>query len=294
MTSVAISTDLQSLLPTLVGPVPPELIHLATSLLAQSRSRISNLKPTEEVARSYACAHIACERLKNSLDLPPLKPRPPLPKKAYEGLLSHFRKSLPATTTRTRKKVEPVETDEIDAAFEDEMAAMCDELGVVPEAAQYIISGLKLTEHQQSERYSLALALTCIVFDNLSIPGVEEKVGGITWVRQATKDTVQVVLAKLNAINTALKGKGNAQVARNTLVKWVKSASEEPTWRLWVRSIPDGIGLVPFRPKKEVLWKRNRMLQDRVDYLSQERQEAYERWKEDVLRRCENIDGVTA
>lgn len=62
MASAAISSDLQSLLPTLVGPIPSELVNLATSLLAQSRSRISNLKPTEEVARNYVCAHLACER----------------------------------------------------------------------------------------------------------------------------------------------------------------------------------------------------------------------------------------
>lgn len=58
------STDqsLQSLLPTHNGAFPPQLADLAGSLLAQSRHRVSTLKADEEVARPYACAHIACDR----------------------------------------------------------------------------------------------------------------------------------------------------------------------------------------------------------------------------------------
>lgn len=53
---------LNNLIPTLTGPLPPELIELAVSLLAQSRSKASSLKADEEIARSYACANLACER----------------------------------------------------------------------------------------------------------------------------------------------------------------------------------------------------------------------------------------
>lgn len=53
---------LRSLLPTHNGPFPPQLTDLAGSLLAQSRHRASALKAEEEIARPYACAHIACDR----------------------------------------------------------------------------------------------------------------------------------------------------------------------------------------------------------------------------------------
>lgn len=53
---------LTSLVPSLSGPIPPELADLAVSLLAQSRSKASSLKPEEEIARIYVCAHLACER----------------------------------------------------------------------------------------------------------------------------------------------------------------------------------------------------------------------------------------
>ncbi len=53
---------LNGIIPSLSGPLPPELVELATSLLAQSRNKASSLKADEEIARSYACANIACER----------------------------------------------------------------------------------------------------------------------------------------------------------------------------------------------------------------------------------------
>ena len=59
----AIIQALQGLVPTISGPLPPELVNLATSLLAQSRNKASNLKAEEEIARTYACANLACERL---------------------------------------------------------------------------------------------------------------------------------------------------------------------------------------------------------------------------------------
>jgi origin recognition complex subunit 6 len=57
-----IEQALTNLIPRHSGSLPPELIELASSLLAQSRNKCSNLKAEEEVARSYACANLACER----------------------------------------------------------------------------------------------------------------------------------------------------------------------------------------------------------------------------------------
>ena len=57
----AIDQALTSLLPTLNAP-PAALANLSASLLAQSRAKAGNLKPGEEISRTYACTHIACER----------------------------------------------------------------------------------------------------------------------------------------------------------------------------------------------------------------------------------------
>lgn len=58
----SVEQSLTSLIPHLNGPIPSELVELASSLLAQSRNKASNLKADEEIGRTYACANIACER----------------------------------------------------------------------------------------------------------------------------------------------------------------------------------------------------------------------------------------
>lgn len=95
MAATSVETSLSSLLPTLNGNLPPELTHLATSLLAQSRTRL-NLKPNEEIARPYACAEIAYKRLKSRLKLPSTHGRPPVPPRVYAKLLDLLEKGLQA------------------------------------------------------------------------------------------------------------------------------------------------------------------------------------------------------
>lgn len=53
---------LLSLLPTQNSDLPPPVVELARSLLAQSRNKVSTLKADEEIARAYACSHLACDR----------------------------------------------------------------------------------------------------------------------------------------------------------------------------------------------------------------------------------------
>jgi origin recognition complex subunit 6 len=62
MNKKAVERDILGLLPSITLPLPHELTDLAVSLLAQSRSKASSLKPEEEIARGFACSHIACER----------------------------------------------------------------------------------------------------------------------------------------------------------------------------------------------------------------------------------------
>ncbi|ELQ39737.1 hypothetical protein OOU_Y34scaffold00487g82 [Pyricularia oryzae Y34] len=60
-----------SLLPTLnSAELPPQLVDLAGSLLSQSRHLLSSLKADEEIARTYACAHIACDSILPNISTP--------------------------------------------------------------------------------------------------------------------------------------------------------------------------------------------------------------------------------
>ncbi|KAI0406397.1 hypothetical protein F4802DRAFT_113762 [Xylaria palmicola] len=92
--SRTLEPTLYSLLPSYSTALPEPLLELASSLLAQSRHSAGALKVDEEVARLYACAHIACERLKISLDLPPIQVRPPIPPRLYKRLYAHLENVL--------------------------------------------------------------------------------------------------------------------------------------------------------------------------------------------------------
>lgn len=120
--SRAVQNDMICLLPSITLPLPTELVNLAVSLLAQSRSKASTLKQDEEIARGYACAHIACERyqylpfrcfniltvhrLKQALDLPTIVPRPPCPPRTYKKVFTYLNTVLAA-----KRKAEPAEPE---------------------------------------------------------------------------------------------------------------------------------------------------------------------------------------
>nr|POE90367.1 hypothetical protein CFP56_71092 [Quercus suber] len=76
--------------------LPPELVQLSTSLLAQSRSKAASLKPDEEIARIYACCNIACERLRGKFGLDIAKTNPPTKPRVYSKLYAYLDGALNA------------------------------------------------------------------------------------------------------------------------------------------------------------------------------------------------------
>ncbi|RDL37250.1 uncharacterized protein BP5553_04683 [Venustampulla echinocandica] len=92
--SKPVEQALSNLIPRHPGALPPELIDLARSLLAQSRAKVSNLKAEEEIGRT----------LKTTLNLPPIEPRPPIPPRVYNKLYIYFNTLLPASTSRRKSR----------------------------------------------------------------------------------------------------------------------------------------------------------------------------------------------
>ncbi|PLN83929.1 origin recognition complex, subunit 6 [Aspergillus taichungensis] len=86
MNNRPVEQALATLVPTHANDLPSELVSLALSLVAQSRSFASSLRPEEEIARPFACSEIACRRLSRKLKLPPLLGHPPCPPRAYKNL----------------------------------------------------------------------------------------------------------------------------------------------------------------------------------------------------------------
>ena len=113
-----IEQALNNLIPRHPGSIPPELIELASSLLAQSRSKISNLRAEEEIGRTYACANLACERYfplpsttfsySQSLDLRQSSTSPP------SSLVHHApqKSTRSSMDTSTRSSILPLLADE--------------------------------------------------------------------------------------------------------------------------------------------------------------------------------------
>ncbi|KAH0289452.1 hypothetical protein M436DRAFT_64466 [Aureobasidium namibiae CBS 147.97] len=104
-----IEQALITLVPTL-NSLPQELIDLSTSLLAQSRNKASSLKPEEEIGRTYACAHIAVERLKPRLDIDKVVARPPVAPRIYKKLYGYLDTSLKEPATPRTNRLKDVET----------------------------------------------------------------------------------------------------------------------------------------------------------------------------------------
>ncbi|PWY68448.1 hypothetical protein BO70DRAFT_323314 [Aspergillus heteromorphus CBS 117.55] len=100
MNNRPVEQALATLLPTHALDLPPELVSLAMSLVAQSRSFSSSLKPEEEIARPHACAEIACKRLTRALKLPPLLGHPPCPPRPYKKLYAFLDRSLSTGASR--------------------------------------------------------------------------------------------------------------------------------------------------------------------------------------------------
>ncbi|RKF57201.1 putative origin recognition complex subunit 6 [Erysiphe neolycopersici] len=111
-----IEQAIENLIPRYSNSIPNALIELANSIFVQSRSKC-NLRAEEEIARAYACANLACERLKGKLDLPPIEPRPPIPPRAYDRLYAYLSSKLdPKTLSKKRKNPLPsIQTTQIRA-----------------------------------------------------------------------------------------------------------------------------------------------------------------------------------
>ncbi|KAF7861892.1 hypothetical protein EAF04_007773 [Stromatinia cepivora] len=101
----ATSLVLTNLIPRHSGSLPPELLDLTSALINQSRLKCS-LSQEQEIGRIYACANLACERLKIKLNLPKIEPRPPVPPRVYKKLYAYIEDTLASATPKKRPRVE--------------------------------------------------------------------------------------------------------------------------------------------------------------------------------------------
>ncbi|KAL9098228.1 MAG: hypothetical protein Q9163_006078 [Psora crenata] len=349
---------LHGLLPAISGPLPPELLELAGSLLAQSRSKASSLKADEEIARSYACANIACERcqrLKQTLSLPKIEPRPPCPPRIYHSLYKYLDGVLPAgakrnsrgqkpsstpnKTVRSRTPVRTVHTTptrrkalksyaakaEVPVWVMPVIRKLCRKLEA-PAAPHHIYAGvssvLAMQSHEdtptvKSQAIKLPALIIVIYFlvrtrlagvatpselyvnqrelalammkelatqdieldkiDNADIDDLMRQVGTRKWTEMDWFSNIQLG-----------SGVGTPQDDANP-VNDVSSGDEEgeDTFVLGMRGTCGSLGNSGHRYLQPGL---GTMMQDKVDYLSDERRRDYLGWKTDILLRISELE----
>ncbi|KAG0642412.1 origin recognition complex subunit 6-domain-containing protein [Tuber brumale] len=250
----ALESTLSGLIPSLVGPVPSELIDLSASLITQSRNRISSLKPAEETTRDYVCAHIACDRLRKKLDLPAIEPRPPLTKNTYGALYNQFHKALATVSFRSQQVAPraPLETpstipsistpaagspnlSSVDPEIEAHVVTLCRALGC-PSAGIHIISGtiatLKVAPDDKFPRrknYALPIitAATLLIIEKL-LPEGNTSLRGEGY------------CMKRDGVMNALGSVGEDGFTKEDTDSWVKDLSMMGIKELeWLKNVPD-------------------------------------------------------
>ncbi|KAL8693713.1 MAG: hypothetical protein Q9218_001514 [Villophora microphyllina] len=361
----AIAQALNSLVPELNGPLPPELLELAGSLLAQSRTKASSLKADEEIARTYACANLACERLKQKIGLPKIQPRPPCPPRVYQKLYGHLDGALNTSVRRTarqkqasepaaaahrspltprkparstprtphsvrsnKRKRESVIADEVPAWAMPVIRGLCKQLGAsatTPHVFAGVSSVLTLpppeytsSDDDQMSRLrqmsvdALIVAVYILVRTRLSGAGLDteryalQRAEALAIVRQLRHGEDESVTLDPGLVNEWLVeiGKG-----RWTELDWFTNVeegggmgfegSEAENSDEHDRSNTDNEeGSIP--KSKGLNWQTGiasflqaglgTMMQEKFDYLSDEKRADYQRWKKGFLARIEQME----
>jgi origin recognition complex subunit 6 len=347
---------LHNLLPT-TNPLPPRLVNLSASLLAQSRNRAANLKADEEIARSHACAEIACRRLRAQLRLPPTSGRPPCKPRVYKKLLGFLDgvlgEATAATPTKAKKRTadgqpKTVETLKKTPASSKKQAfagtinenksdvngseapefvmplirKLCKAFStpmLPPHAYTGTCVVLKLSELWPPKRGSKGKAKDEVTFRNpvmMVTIGVYFMVLSRMQKGKVTTELFASLLAK--ALETA-----ELDTPAEEVEEWIKKMNSEGWCRGqdWWDSVPEDVmdgeeveaeqqdeveedDLVVSRSRRKrhleedaeddlgdvLLPGLGTMMQDSVDWLSEEKKLSFLDWKDGIMRRIRSID----
>ncbi|KAL8769508.1 MAG: hypothetical protein Q9209_004569 [Squamulea sp. 1 TL-2023] len=360
----AVAQALNSLIPEWNNTLPKELLGLAASLLAQSRNRASSLKAEEEIARTYACAHLACERLKQTIGLPKIQPRPPCPPKIYQKLYRHLDSALvagvkkalrapipfesprptnaPSTTprkstristptsysaSRKRKRISAI-TEEVPSWVMKAIRGLCKQLKV-PAAAPHVFAGVSsiLTlpppneEGMKDDDIERLRTLSVEALIVVVYMYVRTRLSGMQMDPSAypgQRDEALTILSQLRHGGETLTAIDPANVN-----EWMGEIGRGCWTELdWFANVGEGAGLglddassdhtnnsdrgdldedeaLAYLKRETYAYGSEKpflqpglgtMMQDRVDYLSDEKRANYQIWKKDFLARIDRME----
>lgn len=263
-----IDLSLASLLPT-VSPLPDELVNLAASLVAQSRSKATTLKPEEEIGRTYACCHIACQRLGHWLALDIAKPTPPVNPKIYSKLHTYLNSVLRTQTTPRRK------------------AAGTTQARNTPSSARL---NAQLRDDKVTAKTKPATAEPTPIPSETATPRSRKRKADAQDDKSADSASRLDNAANTESLITDATKRASAQTdpptANEEVIPHVSQPSKTPLRRKEKHVDVDGDDLGP----AGLLPGLGTMFQPAVDWLSDERQQDYADWKHKVLRQMMVIE----
>ncbi|KAL8731590.1 MAG: hypothetical protein Q9166_003278 [cf. Caloplaca sp. 2 TL-2023] len=315
----AISQALASLVPGWNSALPPELLELAASLLAQSRNQASSLKAEEEIARTYTCSHLACERAAR-VTATPTKTPPTTSRKPVRTV------PRPPYSVRHKRKRESTISEAVPSWAMPVIRALCKRLDA-PAAPAHIFAGVSsiLTlppptddsvgddEMEQLRSLSIeSLIVAVYILVRTRLLGVETD--PIAY--PAQRDKALTVLGQLRKGEAATLATDSASVN-----DWMRAIRRGCWAELdWFANVSQGAGLslnelgvgpvndyegsrmdddetlVHGSYKPDGLAPEKPYLQpglgtmDRVDYLSEEKRADYQVWKNNILARIERME----
>ncbi|KAI4205724.1 MAG: hypothetical protein LQ350_000221 [Teloschistes chrysophthalmus] len=323
----AITQALTSLVPELNGPLPPELLELASSLLAQSRTKASSLNADEEIGRTYACANLACERTAQ-------QSKPSEPAAAANASAVTPRKPARATprtphsARSSKRKREVTIVDESPPWVMPVIRALCKRLSF-PATTPHVFAGVssvltlpppdypnlgddQVLRLRQMSVEALIVAVFILVRTRLSGSGLDTKDYALQ------RDEALAIVGELRHGDDQFVTPESGDV-NEWLVEIARGCWRELDWFTNVQEGADGgardseaedsdkhdsshtddddgfatrnrrlgwqMGEAPFLQPG-----LGTMMQDKFDYLSDEKRAEYQRWKKRFLARIEQIE----
>ncbi|KAI9732125.1 MAG: hypothetical protein M1834_004221 [Cirrosporium novae-zelandiae] len=345
---------LRSLLPAQSSNIPPELLDLAQSLLAQSRSRVSTLKSDEEIARPHVCAHLACERLKRSLNLSKIVSKPPCKPRIYNQLYKYLdstlavkprsaRLSAPSTPVKQTPKRGPLQA--ASKTFTPSGRKKADRKHT--EAPDWVMPMVRRVCGKHGEAFPHIWVGISEILGNTDYQDLENKESRNSKIRALMVALYVVVERRLSGKDKDQAENRNYEKLKYRLLKamdgedsaetkaqlddlyqcesefvddWMKQlVAMDLNQMEWFGNVPQGIhstddiakdgsgenrydqeATIPSRKKAKfgqanlaegiLLPGLGTMMQDRVDYLSDDRRADYLEWKSEVVARIDEIE----
>ena len=263
-----IESSLSTLVPTL-DPLPASLVQLAASLLVQSRTKAATLKPEEEIGRTYACCHIACQRLGHRLGLEIARPTPPVSGRVYEKLRGFLNSVLGVETPKraTRGGLEGGTKGGIGGTPGSRVRGAETE-GESPSLRRAEVKQASAATTPGSRKRKVN------VLDDGATPTPKAKVARV----EATRDIVA------EDVPEDVEEEPEDEDDEDVDVAAVKRPAKTPLRRKEKHVDVDDLGAAGLLPGLGT------MFQPAVDWLSDDRRSDYARWKKTILREVAAVE----